>query len=267
MFIKRPKSRPSLRAREPDAEASGSPLAKSSFTATDDGDVEAPVQDAVADDLSAGSVMERKKAQKKEKRNGAGKIQGGTRLSFGGEGEEEVTGFKPRKSLLSQSIRLPPTPAAETPTASSSTASPSYSREYLSELKASTPSRAPRATVPDAAEQDDDMDSSGLSRVARDKYALKMAADTTAGIPDAAAIASAKMKRQAAVESSKHGGLGENGEDFISLGGGRLVVHDGTDGPHPESRLMREEDEEDEGDEGAFSHICRISVLLMTVQI
>jgi GC-rich sequence DNA-binding factor len=76
--------------------------------------------------------------------------------------------------------------------------------------------------------------------------------DSTEGIPDTAAIAAAKMKRQAKVESSRHD-IGQE-EDFISLGGGKLVVHDGEDrGPHPESRLMREEDEGDDGDEGQSS--------------
>jgi len=71
--------------------------------------------------------------------------------------------------------------------------------------------------------------------------------DTTAGIPDEAAIASAKLKRQGAVEAEK---FGANGEDYISLGNGQIAVHGGDKGPHPESRLMREEDEGDEGDEG-----------------
>jgi GC-rich sequence DNA-binding factor len=85
--------------------------------------------------------------------------------------------------------------------------------------------------------------------MAREKYA---SVDSTEGIPDTAAIAAAKMKRQARVESSKHDIGGE--EDFISLGGGKLIVHDGEDrGPHPESRLMREEDEGDEGDEGKLT--------------
>lgn len=260
MFIKRAKSRPSLRAREVEAEPSGSPLAKSSFSANDHGsEAGASLVDSangagngsVDDDDTGGSVMERKKAQRKEKRIGAGKAQS-TRLSFGGEGEDEGTSFKPRKSLLSQSIKLPSTPSAAVSTPSSSAAgtTPSYSREYLSELKAATPSRVQRAAVEDADEQNEDVDGTGLSRLARDKYASTFAEDTTAGIPDAAAVASARMKRQAAVESAKHGGSGA--EDYISLGEGRLVVHDGTEGPHPESRLMREEDEEGEGDEGAF---------------
>lgn len=238
MFIKRAKSRPSIRAREADdAEPSGtgSPLAKSSVTADEEGDASMEM-----DEGGLGSVMERKKAQRKDKVKKMGS--GGGRLSFGGD-EGEGEGFKPRKSLLSQSIKLPTVP---TPQAGPSTTSgtQSYSNDYLAELKASTPSRAPRsAAVVDVDEGDEE----GLSSLARKKYAGALAEDTTAGIPDTAAIANAKAKRQAALSSAKYGG---KEEDYISLGDGRLVVHDGADGPHPESRLMREDDEGDEGDEG-----------------
>lgn len=234
MFIKRAKSRPSLRARDSEGETAPSPLGKSVVTATAD--------DAEEHDSGLGSVLERKKAQKKDKRLSGVKI-GGTRLSFGGEGDEGE-GFKPKKSLLSQNIKLPPASTTDySPIASGS----SYSREYLSELKASTPTRAPRSAVEDGDE--DENDGGGISRLAREKYASSFVEDTTAGIPDAAAVVSARMKRQAKVESAKHGG--EMDEDYIALGGGRLIVHDGSkEGPHPESRLMREEDEGDEGDEG-----------------
>lgn len=61
--------------------------------------------------------------------------------------------------------------------------------------------------------------------------------DESAGIPDAAAIAAAKNRRAQA----SRGTAGGEEEDYISLGGSK--------GPHPESRLMREEDEMDDGDE------------------
>lgn len=250
MFIKKPKSRPSLRAREVDDEAgpSSSPLAQSSVTASTDPDSSINIEDDDGD-VSMGSILERKKGSKRDKeRRTRERPSGGSRLSFGGSGEaKEGEGSRPpRKSLLSQSFSLnqansaPSSPAP----ASVSDASPSYSQDYLSQLKASTPSRAPRAVTLE--NDNEEEDGTGLSRIARDKYA---SIDTTEGIPDTAAIAAAKMKRQAKVESSKHDIGGE--EDFISLGGGKLVVHDGEDrGPHPESRLMREEDEGDEGDEG-----------------
>ncbi|KAK4683886.1 hypothetical protein P7C73_g6329, partial [Tremellales sp. Uapishka_1] len=225
MFIKRNKSRPSLRARESDLEGDvGSPLGKSTFTAEGAGDTSMDV------DEESGSVMERKKLKKRDKRkDGLG--QSG-RLSFGGDDAEasDSTPFKPKKSLLSQQIKLPSTPATITTESPSSSI---YSKEYISQLKAATPSRLPRNSTEE-----------GLSDIAKSKYGDMLMEDTTAGIPDDAAIASAKTKRQTALQSEKLGG-----EDFISLGGGQLSVYDGEQGPHPESRLMREEDEEGEGDE------------------
>ncbi|WVR08253.1 hypothetical protein IAU60_005300 [Kwoniella sp. DSM 27419] len=246
-MFKKAKSRPSLRARESDLPGSpgpaGSPLAKSSITA-DDGDVSVSMD--VDPDESSGSVMERKKAQKKDRKGGLSSASKKTsRLSFGGDEEDAEGGgtpFKPKKSLLSQQIKLPESPAAGP---STNTSSSVYSSEYLTQLKAATPTRAPRSTEVD--EDDvDHSDSQGLSRLAREKYAARMVEDTTAGIPDDAAIAAAKAKRQAALESKRHGG---NEEDYISLGDGKIAVYDGDQGPHPESRLMREEDEEGDGDE------------------
>lgn len=239
MFIKKPRSRPSLRARESDDPAStSSPLGQSSITANDP-DSSFNVEDDDGD-VSLGSILERKKGSKRDKEKRRDRPAGSSRLSFGG-GKAGADGesSRPRKSMLSQSFSSnQETPAADSPSASS----PSYSQDYLSQLKASTPSRASRPVTMD----DELEDGSGLSRLAREKYA---SVDTTEGIPDTAAIAAAKMKRQARLENSKHD-IGQE-EDFISLGGGKLVVHDGEDrGPHPESRLMREEDEGDEGDEG-----------------
>lgn len=260
MFIKKPKSRPSLRAREVDeAGPSSSPLAQSSVTAGTDPDSSINIEDDDGD-VSMGSILERKKGSKRDKeRRTRERPSGGSRLSFGGSGEvKEGEGSRPaRKSLLSQSFSLNQSTSGPSSPASES-ASTSYSQDYLSQLKASTPSRAPRVVTldNDDDEDQDQEDGTGLSRMARDKYA---SIDTTEGIPDTAAIAAAKMKRQAKVESSKHDIGGE--EDFISLGGGKLVVHDGEDrGPHPESRLMREEDEGDDGDEGQYNLPCEISV-------
>jgi GC-rich sequence DNA-binding factor len=254
MFIKRAKSRPSLRAREADDESTStsSPLGQSSFTPNDTLVAPSPIGSTSVEieENESGSIMERKKAKGKERR----KVGGGpvNRLSFGGDAEAgEEGGFKPRKSLLSQSIKLGSTSSdLENGSASGSAETPSsksiYSREDLSQLKASTPTRAPKATV----ENEDEIRDGRLSGTTKDKYASMLTEDTTAGIPDDAAIASAKMRRQAAVENVKHnGGLGD-GEDYIALGGGSIVVNDGREGPHPESRLMREEDEEGEGDEG-----------------
>lgn len=124
--------------------------------------------------------------------------------------------------MLSQALKAS---ASVTPSGGESQ---SYSREYLSELKAATPTRAPKT------------EGDGLSAIAQEKYASQIAADTTAGIPDAAAVAAAKNRRKAALEGRSMD------EDYISLGPDR--------GPHPESRLMREEDEGEEGDEDFASY-------------
>lgn len=67
-------------------------------------------------------------------------------------------------------------------------------------------------------------------------------------IPSESSIAAAKQKRErlrtARVEDDKDG--------FISLTA--MKEDDGPAGPHPESRLMREEDELGEGDDGMASY-------------
>lgn len=135
---------------------------------------------------------------------------------------QDTPAFKQKKSLLSQALK------ASSSIPSSVADSQSYSREYLSELKAATPTRAPKT------------EGDGLSSIAQEKYASEIAADTTAGIPDAAAVTAAKNRRKAALEGRSMD------EDYISLGSDR--------GPHPESRLMREEDEGEEGDEDFASY-------------
>lgn len=218
MFVKRARPRPQVRAREADEDEVAT--APSPASSGDTGD-------------EVGSVMERKKAQRK-------KQLGKSKLSFGGDDEaggSDSTPFKQRKSLLSHALKAsaPSTPAAAASTSGAGAGSSSsmYSRDYLDELKAATPSRAPRP-------EDGDEDG-GLSRAAQDKYASAIQDDRSAGIPDAAAIAAAKHKRSAAL-SGVRGAKGDDMDDeYISLGG--------DNEPHPESRLMREEDEGEDGDE------------------
>jgi GC-rich sequence DNA-binding factor len=246
MFIKRAKSRPSLRAREVEDEPSsstGSPLAKSVVSAdTPESDVSMSMDND--DDFgTGGSVMERKKARNKEKKG----LSKGVRLSFGGGEAEEggATPFKPKKSLLSQSIKLPSTPSSTSDIQPAASSSSIYSQDYLSQLKASTPSRAPKVEDQDGEQEDEN--GTGLSKVAQAKYGSILVEDSTAGIPDAVAVASAKAKRLAAAQMKKRG---LDGEDYIALGDGQVAVWEGDKGPHPESRLMREEDEGEDGDEG-----------------
>ncbi len=145
-------------------------------------------------------------------------------------------------------------PAGPSRQVSSTTASsPSYSTAYLNELKAATPTRLTGRSRLDAeidGDEDEDMDmDGGLSLAARQKYGDVSMVDTTAGIPDEAHVAAAKAKRRAAVGQ---GGVQGGEEDFIPLneGKGRMSLYDGDKGPHPESRLQREEDEEGDGDDG-----------------
>lgn len=260
MFIKRARPRPSLRARDSDLTDTAStlsPLAKSSITANDAHNSDDSIE--IDSNEGSGSILGRKKGQKKEKTKDRLSKKAST-LSFGGAADkDEGMAFKPKKSLLSQQLKLPSTPSTSDTTGTPSTMKTSgvYSREYLSELKAATPTRAPRG-VTDTIEDDNAEDSSGLSRLAREKYASSFAQDTTAGIPDAATITAAKMKRQAAIGGNGPASASaENDEDYISLesGDGKIAIYDAQQGPHPESRLMREEDEEGEGDEGRF--VCR----------
>ncbi|WVN87006.1 uncharacterized protein L203_102182 [Cryptococcus depauperatus CBS 7841] len=255
MFLKRARPRPSLRAREsdlPDSVSTSSPLSKTSPVPTVDHTENPKPSIENGLDESSGSLLDRKMRQKKDK----GKNKPGTKgasLSFGGEDEKEL--FKPRKSILSQRIKLPSTTGEFT---SSSATVPSdgssglYSQEYLLQLKAATPTRAPsNATDTIHIDENKDVNGSGFSRIALDKYASSFAQDKTAGIPDVATITAAKLKRQAGLGNNEDKIGGE--EDYISLnegiGGGRIAIYDAQQGPHPESRLMREEDEEDEGDE------------------
>ncbi|KAL1412967.1 hypothetical protein Q8F55_000716 [Vanrija albida] len=227
MFVKRARPRPSIRSRvvDDDDAAPSSPLAQSVTSSEVDA---APSPSAMDVDDEAGSVMERKKAQRKSK------LSKGSRLSFGGDDESDGTPFKQKKSLLSQSLKLASSPlASSAPTTAPAASSESYSRDYLAELKAATPSRAAKKR-----DDEDGNGGDGLSQTARDKYASTIIEDTSAGIPDHLAVAAAKSRRKAALDAQR---AGAEGEDFIALGGDK--------GPHPESRLMREEDEGDEGDE------------------
>lgn len=178
----------------------------------------------------------------------------------------------PRKSTLSQNVstlqkqattRSFPTPF---PTTTSTTNEPTnasptppaskpstYNQSYLAALKASTPTRATLQREPGAViAYDEDGDT---SMPLDDEQGVE---DTTAGIPDEAAIKSAIARRR------RHAAHGVNpptaaaagtGDDYISLTAdtSRLAVYDHststTSGPHPESRLQRESDSEGEGDE------------------
>ncbi|KAF7422674.1 hypothetical protein PC9H_010830 [Pleurotus ostreatus] len=159
-----------------------------------------------------------------------------SRLSFGAadeEGDGEV--FQVKKSSLSQKLILGRNAAPSSTLAQTTLASrgPVYDSAYLSELKASTPSTRPRLAVDDG---DVSMDV-GETSISNVQTVDIFESETT--IPAEATIKNAKEKRE------RLRGTGA-GDDFISLSVTRRVE---DQGPHPESRLVREEDELGEGDD------------------
>lgn len=79
---------------------------------------------------------------------------------------------------------------------------------------------------------------------------------TEAEIPTTSYIAAAKKKRDTARKT------GEIADDFISLSVTKRV----DQGPHPESRLVREEDELGEADDGGLKCFFNLKTLLITTQ-
>ena len=143
-----------------------------------------------------------------------------------------------------------------------SSQTPTYSAAYLSELKAATPSTrliGDQLISEDAdASLDVDMVSpSTISEVVDltgelppclpaicnlnlRRFFVPRGSETL--IPSASSINAAKQKRERLKT------LGQTGDDYISLS---LTKRDDfSQGPHPESRLVREEDELGEGDDG-----------------
>ncbi|KAF5375932.1 hypothetical protein D9615_008279 [Tricholomella constricta] len=165
-----------------------------------------------------------------------------SQLSFGGDDEEtggEV--FQVKKSNLSRKLALGKHPASVPLNLEQATISPNrgptYDQAYLKELKASTPtSRPPPISDPNDADMIMDVDE--ISTLAID------GADSfnEAIIPLESSIKVAKERRE---RIRKSGAVLE--EDFVSLSVVRRS--DEPPGPHPESRLVREEDELGEGDD------------------
>ncbi|ESK88444.1 gc-rich sequence dna-binding factor-like protein [Moniliophthora roreri MCA 2997] len=177
-----------------------------------------------------------KKFKDKTKRNGPK-----SRLSFGGGEDEDEEGgeaFRVKKSKLSRKLTLGKHPV-NIPTnldqATISASRPTYDQAYLNELKAKTPSA--RAPILSSDPYDADMsvevdDIPGTS--------IAETSDIMTIIPSESSIRMAKERRER-LRASKASG----NEDFISLS----VTKSEYQGPHPESRLMREEDELGEADE------------------
>jgi hypothetical protein len=80
-------------------------------------------------------------------------------------------------------------------------------------------------------------------------------------IPTSTSIKSAKERR----ESLRKSGAGRDDDGFISLS---LTARSKDEGPHPESRLVREEDELGEGEDGqSTSYISLMSSVLNTFNL
>ncbi|KAH9851709.1 nineteen complex-related protein 2-domain-containing protein [Lenzites betulinus] len=172
-------------------------------------------------------------------------------LSFGGE-EEESGGevFKLKKSNLSRNIALRNaspgiTPAGFEPSITARSTGPTYDAAYLNELKASTPTARPSlpadSTVSYNADVSMDIDSTGpVSALAGLTVADEQ--ESEAAIPSASSIAAARQKRERLRATQASGE-----DDYISLS--LTKGDDFSKGPHPDSRLVREEDELGDADD------------------
>ncbi|KAG6334692.1 hypothetical protein ID866_4391 [Astraeus odoratus] len=169
-------------------------------------------------------------------KNKAKRAKAKPKLSFGGDEPEEGDTFQVKKSKLSRKLALGIHPANALPdTLDQATISartnggPVYNAAYLSELRASTQS----APLP---VHDPDIYDANISMNVED--AVIMSSDVT--IPSQSSIRAAKEKRE------RLRAIGPD-EDYMSLA--VTTRNDTYQGPHPESRLVREEDELGEGDD------------------
>ncbi|KAF9483419.1 hypothetical protein BDN70DRAFT_873928 [Pholiota conissans] len=166
-----------------------------------------------------------------------------SRLSFGGD-EEEGDGevFKVKKSNLSLKVASGTHPAIVPPNLEQATISsngPKYDAAYLKELKAATPTaRPPQPSNADPYDADMSMD---LDDTTQQSMIIDVE-ETATVIPSESSIRVAKERRERIRKTQASGE-----DDFISLSVAKR--DEAPQGPHPESRLMREEDELGEGDD------------------
>ncbi|KAG6377125.1 nineteen complex-related protein 2-domain-containing protein [Boletus reticuloceps] len=162
-----------------------------------------------------------------------------SRLSFGVDDEvAEEPSFQIKKSSLSRKLTLGTHPASLPATLDQATISthsngaPVYDQAYLSELRASTYSARPPPN-------NDDVDASmSVDQSTSEFLGYSEAAETE--IPSQSRILAAKERRERLR-------VGIADQYYISLSVTKRA--DISQGPHPESRLMREEDEVGEGDD------------------
>ena len=150
-----------------------------------------------------------------------------------------------------------------------SNGAPIYDKAYLSELKASTPTARPPLPERDSHGADISMDADDFSTQTIETVDVfgtvayfsstaclmltkVLLEESETAIPSESSILASKQKRERLRDISSTGQ-----EDYISLSVAKQ--DDQSRGPHPESRLMREEDELGEGDDGECA--CAFSIL------
>ncbi|KAI0338869.1 hypothetical protein BDW22DRAFT_1457945 [Trametopsis cervina] len=197
-----------------------------------------------------------------------------SKLSFGADedgGNEEV--FQLKKSNLSRKLTLGKQNTSSNivtssydPTSSpAANDRPTYNAAYLSELKAATPTSRPRIVADESGAVDGEISMSidpPSGRAARVEEVVDLTGacceekgitnhvhwvpiegdvDVDMTIPSSSAITAAKEKRERLRKAEPPS------DDFISLS--LTKREDYSKGPHPESRLVREDDELGEGDD------------------
>ncbi|KAI6039350.1 GCFC-domain-containing protein, partial [Pisolithus marmoratus] len=167
-----------------------------------------------------------------------------SKLSFGGgdeDGDAEAETFQLKKSNLSRKLTLGAHPSALPDTLDQATigtrsnGAPVYDAAHLSELKASM--QYTRPPLPDHDAYDADV---SMSVEDRTIMSLDTPDPSSVSIPTQSYIQSAREKRE------RLRAVGPE-QDYISLAVTTRI--DAYQGPHPESRLMREEDDLGEGDD------------------
>lgn len=126
---------------------------------------------------------------------------------------------------------------------------PKYDASYLAELKASTNSSRPPVD-PQSVDTEMTFDASEMDgAVIENLNDLPLLTDTTTEtmIPSESTVKAAREKRDRLRKT------GATEEDYISLSVTKR--EDTFIGPHPESRLMREDDDLGEGDDGTFNFL------------
>ncbi|EIW80893.1 GCFC-domain-containing protein [Coniophora puteana RWD-64-598 SS2] len=219
VVFKRSKARPGQRTREksPDAAAAAN----------------ASLNEAEDSPITLASKLRNKTKRAKPK----------AKLSFGGDNEgEDKEVFQVKKSSLGQKLTLGKNASNALPmsldqaTITSRSNGPVYDATYLAELKASTQSNRP----PPVDSNDTDISMNIVENPPEDAPVSLL--DESTVIPSESSINVAKQRRERLRKSAV-----TQEEDFISLSVTRR--DDLASGPHPESRLVREEDELGEGDD------------------